>query len=232
MIKIKCSIDQTENKYILKPLNSLSDLNLVNNSKHYSENFDTNYIFDLRKHILNNKYNSNLHFYVALFDENNNIINFDESDKIYSTLYTFNRVKEKKKKKVYLNYYPIIRKFKYNLCNNIFYFGFSDLITSKSVAFENSGCLYNYYSENGGGFYGFYFTTAKNIKVKYADLIIKKMNYQKINFISYTNNVIDNECIIEPSAPDFINDNEIEPSAPDFDNFYENDLNEKFKINK
>ena len=240
MTTVNCLVDKIDNKYILKPIVSLSESNLVKSSNHISNYYDTNYIFDIRKFILNKKINSNLYFYIKLYDENKNVINLNGID-FESTLYVFNRVKEKINRRTYLNYYPKINdyineKFNYNI-----YAGCTDYITCKTIAFETSNYFYNFYSNNGGGFYGFYISTRKEINPIYADILISKIKYDTMTIPSATfyDNVVldfnDNNQEVIPSAPNFNNielptyeevikndDYYIgEPSAPFYDKQFE-----------
>lgn len=209
MTVVNCLVDKIDNRYILKPIVSLSELNLVKSSNHTSNYYDTNYIFDIRKFILNKKINSNLFFYIKLYDENKNVINLNEFD-FESTLYVFNRVKEKANGRTYLNYYPKIKDYINEKFNNNIYGGCTDYVTSRTIAFETSNCFSNFYSSNGGGFYGFNISTNIDINPIYADIFISKIKYDTM--------IIPSEIVYDDVVLEFNDNNqEVIPSAPNLD---------------
>jgi hypothetical protein len=228
MLKKICDIIKIEDNYILQPRcnNKLENLCMVNNSKHDSEYFNTDHIFDLRSLILNKSINSEIHFYLLLFDENMKEINLKEDNYKKCLIYTFNRKKNKKIRKTILNYHPIIEEFKIQnkltlSDKTMLYLGNSKKVNCKQVAFENSGCISNFYSENGGGFYGFQFGLKNLSKIPKSAILFGYKNEQNVINNGYLNNNIERIINTETKPADIpviyavpIEDEYIEPTAP------------------
>ena len=236
MIKKICDLIKIEDNYILQPRSNdrLENLCIIPNSNHNSECFDTDDIFDLRQNILNKGINEEIHFYLMLFDENMTEISLDDTNCKEGLIYTFNREKVKKRMKTILNYNPHINKFNIETTTNIYdkniiYIGNSKKVTMKQIAFESSGCMNSFYSDNGGGYYGFQLKLhgldkepkqailfGYNSKQNVMNRSHLKNNIQRvINYEQITDDIplvyatpIRNE--IQPSAPP----QEIMPSAP------------------
>ena len=211
MIKKVCDIYQFGESYIFHPKNnsSLENLCLVPCENHIGSNFESSNIFDFRTEILNKCINSNIHFYVILLDENMREIALDNVDINGSSLiYSFNRKKEKQGSKIKLTYYPKINKFDLSKNRNIIYLGTSDKIHSRQVAYENTSCFSNFFSSDGGGYYGF------NIKINNLDIQPKHavlLGYKKQLSMRMNNNYFLNNRVQRVFDQE---QNNIIPSAP------------------
>ena len=157
MIKRVCNIVKFKNSYLIQPrMNyNLNNLCLASCTNHKSDNFDSNFIFDFRSDILNRNLDNDLEFYLILIDENSQIININNNICGNSFVYNFNRKKEKINKQTTLKYYPKVEKFNINVNSNYIYLGSIRKINMNHVAFETKTCLSEFYSPNGGGYYGF-----------------------------------------------------------------------------
>ena len=165
-IKKICHVENSNNFIIIRPTNlSLNDLCFAK-GKHNCTTFDTKDIFDFRAYILNNYIKKPINFYLHLLDEYKNIINIEAIDG-YSYIYTFNRKKIKSNK---LEYYPYINKNVIEIYDNLLDIGNSSLINHNMIAYETISCFKNYFSKNGGGFFGFKLQLNTNIKPHYAVL--------------------------------------------------------------
>ena len=162
MIKKICDLVKIGDNYILQPRRNdrLEEQCIITSSNHNSEYFNTEDIFDLRSSILNKGINNEIHFYLMLFDENMREISLDKTNCKKALIFTFNREKVKRGRRTVLNYNPRINSFNIDLTTNLYdknilYLGNSERVTMKQIAFESSGCFNSFYSENGGGYYGF-----------------------------------------------------------------------------
>ena len=157
MIKRVCNIVKFENNYLIQPrMNyNLNSKCLASCTNHIGDNFDSNFIFDFRSDILNKKLNNELEFHLILIDENSQIININNNIRGISFVYNFNRRKEKINKQTALKYYPKVEKFNINVNSNHIYLGSIKKIDMKQVAYETRTCFNEFYSPNGGGYYGF-----------------------------------------------------------------------------
>ena len=227
MIKKICDLVKIGNNYLLQPRLSVDSNCLVDSVDHIGSNFDAEFIIDLRDFILNKCINSQLHFYVKLFDQD--MIEIDTSilENTSAIIYSFNRKKEKRLGKKSLKYYPKIERFIAENHNNTLYLGYSQKINFRQTAYETTGCFNMHLSENGGGFYGLNLNLNNyNIQPKHAVLYIfdKKQNNVN-NSYYYRNNRINNiinqslnyrsepipSAPPEPSTP---YQQLVEPSAP------------------
>ena len=162
MIKKICDLVKKGDNYILQPRRNdkLEYQSIITNSNHNSEYFNTEDIFDFRSSILNKGINDKIHFYLMLFDKDMREISLNKKNCNKALIFTFNREKVKRRRRTILNYNPKINDFDIDMTTNLYdkniiYIGNSERVTMKQVAFESPGCINTYYSDNGGGYYGF-----------------------------------------------------------------------------
>ena len=216
MIKRVCNVVKIGDNYLIQPrMNSnLNNLCLTSCTNHVGHNFDSNFIFDFRTEILNRKLKNNLQFYLLLIDENSQEINLSNNLRGESFIYIFNRKKEKINRETVLKYYPKVEKFNINTSNNHIYLGNAAKIDMKQVAYETTSCFSDFYSPNGGGYYGFCINFENLVaEPRYAVLFVDDINLSKpINTNIFSNNRINHlvnrnsdynteTYMIEPSAP-------------------------------
>ena len=225
MIRRVCTIVKVENNYFIQPsfYSSLNNMCLTSCTNHIGNNIDSKFIFDFRRNILNKKFDNDLEFHLILVDENSQVININDNIRGNSIVYTFNRKKERINKQIALRYYPKVEKFNINVNSNHIYLGNTKKIDMKQVAYETKSCFSEFYSPNGGGYYGFCINFQNlDVDPKYAILFIhnKKIVESKNNNIFLNNRINDiitetyysDEKYIEPLVP-LIYEN-IVPSAP------------------
>tara|TARA_B100001287_G_C22631278_1_gene505273 strand:- start:298 stop:996 length:699 start_codon:yes stop_codon:yes gene_type:complete len=193
-----CAVEEVNNYYILNPYTLLDDL-CDCKAIHQCNDFNTDNIFDLRRFLVNNQVKRSLNFYLHLFDENKNQIEIPEENG-YSLIYNFNRKSTRVRRK-FLRYYPFISKNKLEVRNDLISLGASKVVTNMMIAYETASCFSSYFSDNGGGFYGFKFKIDTNVKPKYAVLY----GYQiPINLDSYIEESDDSTESLEDSYGQYI----------------------------
>ena len=172
------------------------------------------------------------YIYLMLFDENMKEISLDRTNCKKALIFTFNREKVKRKRKIILNYEPSINSFNIDITTNLYdkkilYLGNSKRVTMKQIAFESPGCFNSFYSQNGGGYYGFQIGLEGLDKEVKQGILFGFDSEQNVMNTSYLNNnirkVINQEHIndvipIAYATP--IENNYIQPTAPPIENDY------------
>ena len=214
MIQKSCKVMNIDNTYLLHPRSEDLITNMYqHNAIHSSEYFDVERIFDFRNEIINNFKNSDIHFYIVLFNEKMEEINLTIDNTINSTIYYFDRIKtktisfcfENKNKLDYIyekkDFIPEIS----NLNKNkLLYLGSSSNFKNK-LAWENTVCFSSEYSNTGKGFFSFELNLKNMIQEPKYGYILGFKN-KKIADKNFQNNEV------LPSAPPI----DLIPSAPPF----------------
>lgn len=160
MIQASCKIMNIENNtYLLYPRCEDSVTNIYHNGLiHSSEYFDVDRIFDFRNQIINNFKNSDIYFYLVLFNEKMEEIDFTIDNMINSSVYNFNRIKSRARFKNKLDYIYEKKDFIPEVSklhkNKLLYLGSSSNFKN-NLAWENTLCCSHEYSNNGKGFFSF-----------------------------------------------------------------------------
>lgn len=160
MIQASCKIINIENNtYILHPRSEDSVTNIYHNGLiHSSEYFDVDRIFDFRNQIINNFKNSDIYFYLVLFNEKMEEIDFTIDNMINSSVYNFNRIKSRARFKNKLDYIYERKDFIPEVSklhkNKLLYLGSSSNFKN-NLAWENTLCCSHEYSNTGKGFFSF-----------------------------------------------------------------------------
>lgn len=200
MVDKICHISKFGSTYILHPRSSdLLENNCLDKSTHLSYFFRKDYIFDLRKEIINCK-NNDFYFYIILFNDKMEEICISNNNINNSTIYHFNREKLKNSFKNKFKYTYLVHHKKMEIIktskNNLIYLGESKNINKNDLAWEIPLCFKNKFSNKGNGFFGFTFELNDVIEEpKYALLVSFNSKFDSL-------------------VPQLINSNYSEPSAP------------------
>ena len=211
MIQVSCKIMNIENStYILQPRSEDSVTNIYDNGLiHSSEYFDVDRIFDFRDQIINKFKNSDMHFYLVLFNEKMDEIDFTIDNIVNSSVYNFDRIKSRSRFKNKLDYIYERKDFIPEISklykNKLLYLGSSSNFKN-NLAWENTLCCSHEYSNTGKGFFSFELELINMVQEpKYGYILAfksKKTSDKNINNLESL-----------PSAPpiDFL------PTAPPFE---------------
>ncbi len=157
MLEKVCYISQIGNEFLLHPrsYDTLEEKCMIK-SKHKTQYFDTDSIFDLREE-LSKCPNKDLHFYLVLFNEKMEEINITSSNIEETNIYDFQRIKSNRLSKSFLYTYNM-KKGKNEVISTskskLIYLGDFNNQPSK-LAWENTGCFYSDYSKKGKGYFGY-----------------------------------------------------------------------------
>lgn len=201
MLEKVCYVSQIGNEFLLHPRShdTLEEKCLIK-SKHKTQYFDTDSIFDLREEL--SKYpNKDLHFYLVLFNERMEEINITSSNIEETNIYDFQRIKSNRLSKSFLYTYNL-KKGRNEVIstskNNLIYLGNYNNDTSK-LAWENKGCMYSDYSKKGKGYFGYILNLRNLSEIPKFGLLVAYD--QKFEYSDYS---IPNSPLLEddlPSAP-------------------------------
>ena len=218
--KIHCKCIKNFQGYVLFPNTKITENELTKNCIHQSINFDIDYIFDLRKEIINSNINGKVYFYIAFKRDKDTYIDIHVDLKGTCLISDFNRNRKAKN----ITYEINKNNFEIDHKNKYIYLGSSD-INFRETAYEIKNCFHNSISESGKGFYAFNLNIEYNIPSCYIDLIIsdKPLFNNSIHISNFkdiystTEYPFKESIYIEPTAPP-IENNDIEPTAPPIEN--------------
>ena len=166
MLGLKCHITKHENNYTVSPfVDHIKKLGKYRLSRQYCEKVPIGQIIDIRKIILNNCINSVSYIYLQPMNNFSYINLTNMSGR--TSLYEYNRIKEKHSKKKRINYkcnYSCVNPIQMSVINDksVIFLGQIRLTNMRNIAFEVTSCCNNYISAKGYGFISINFTCINN----------------------------------------------------------------------
>lgn len=176
MLHIYCDIQKDGNHLKFIPDEKFSlEYNFLFDREHLCNECNIENIIDIRKYLLNNCVNSNIHLYAIFYDNLNLPISVTNLRGI-STISTYDRIKEKVNRRKVLSYETDDSEtFNTEVINyenrELLRLGFTKQLKFRECAYESSGCFAPYISDDGEGFIGINLICNTQITPKYAIVI-------------------------------------------------------------
>ena len=225
MLHIYCDIQKDGNHIKFVPCEKFSlDYNFLYDKEHLCNECNIENIIDIRRYLLNNCVNSNIHLYAIFYDRLNLPISVTNLRGV-STISSYDRIKEKVNRRKVLRYISDDSETLFNTevinfeNRELLRLGFTKELKFRECAYESSGCFSPYISDDGNGFIGINLICNTQIVPKYAILIgyPSKVNTDLLDYSeTESDESVNSETDLYYAPPDLAVAEEygVEPSAP------------------